>query len=55
MEGAQAQFELAQAEEASEQCPSSESIQSELEVAANRRFIHEAGVKLEQLFTDEED
>lgn len=54
MEDVLEEFELAQVEEAADQHAILESIQDEMEVAMNRHFIHEADVKREQLFVDEE-
>lgn len=54
MDDALAEFEVAQAEEEAEQQAILESIQSEVEVAANRRYLCEADVELEELFADME-
>lgn len=48
-------LELAQAKEATEKQSILESIQFDLEVTTNRRLIHEADVKWEELFVDEDD
>ena len=50
-----AEFKVVQTEETTEQHAILESIYLKLEVEANRRYIHEADVMLEELFIDEED
>ena len=50
MEDALAEFELTQAEKAAEQYVILESIQDKLEVAANRRLIHEVDMKRAALY-----
>lgn len=54
IEDALAEFELAQAKEATEQQAILDSIQSKTEVEANRRFHHEADMELEDSFTPED-
>jgi hypothetical protein len=54
MEDALVELGVAQVEDAAEQQAILESIQSELEVEANRRYIHEVDMAHEELFADEE-
>lgn len=52
MDAAVAEFKVAQTEEEVEQQATLDSIQSELEVEANLRYLREADAELEEVFAD---